>query len=38
VFVVTTLLIGPIQVNLMIDGKLAAQDAGTNFTVKSGCP
>ncbi|MGO9061901.1 MAG: hypothetical protein ACLQU2_31700 [Candidatus Binataceae bacterium] len=38
VFVLVTQLIGPIQVNLVIDGKLAAQDAGSNFTVKSGCP
>jgi hypothetical protein len=30
--------LGTIRVNLMIDGKLAAHDSGTTFTVKSGCP
>ena len=38
VFVLVTQLLGPINVNLMINGKLAARDSGTNFTVKSGCP
>lgn len=38
VFVEVVGLAGPLHVNLMIDGKLAARGAGTNFTVSSGCP
>ncbi|HEY2107906.1 MAG TPA: hypothetical protein VGH29_19070 [Candidatus Binataceae bacterium] len=29
---------GPLRVQLVINGKLAAVGAGSNFTVKSGCP
>jgi hypothetical protein len=30
--------LGPLTVDLVINGRLAAVGAGTNFTVKSGCP
>jgi hypothetical protein len=38
VFVEVVAQLGDIQVNLMVNGKLAAHDSGINFTVKSGCP
>ena len=38
VFTEVIAFLGSIQVNLMINGKLAAFDSGRTFTVKSACP